>query len=457
MAAERLHTDAATRNVRQPLAAYLGAVAVLVVSFAGYVTRYTSVGRWQAGDYDPADYRYIAEYFWGVPIVPESYDAVWNGPWGTYLQTIPFRTIGLGTFYLVTGWLRLGHAPQSPDEVLAAGLAWVAVQKVLLAAALLVLFGVVLRYWGTGLAFVALALTAFPSDIWRISDDFLTEPPHKILFLFAAACAVVMGARRGNVRRALALAVLWILATQLKVQWYVGALLLLPVVAFELWREGASRAALVAVCLATIAAPLSVVAVNWIGWKTTKMNPGVGLHLNLRYDEAILRDFSTAMATDPSRPPFADPEKPHLRWWLIYIDPHTTQEQYDEFDRFAQQYLREHGGTALRDFWEGLTLASSFPGVERDARGIIRLQPLVEPWRTLVRLADAGVWALLLVGLAFDRTRMLSALSLVLWIVPALGNIASHYELRYHLPMAGIAALTAALVLTTLLRRRAAA
>lgn len=457
MAADRRGTALVSDSLRR-VASFAGAFAILCVSFGGYVGRFSPINRWQAGNYDPADYRYVAEYFWGVPIVPETYDAIWNGPWGTYLQTVPFRTIGLGTFYLLTGWLRLGHVPQTPDEVLAAGLAFVVVQKILLAVALLTLFAAVRRHWGAPLGFVALFLTAFPSDIWRISDDFLTEPPHRILFLLAAAFAVGMGARRhASAGPAIALTGVWLLATHLKVQWYVGAVLLLPVLLFQLWRDRASKGILVVVALATAAVPLSVIAVNWIGWRTTAMNPGIGLHLNLRYDEAILREFSAETEGDATRPPFADLAKPRLRWWLIHVTPETTQAQYEVFDRFAQRYMRARPASVLEHFWEGLTLASSFPGIERGNRGIIRLEPLHQPWRTLVRVGDVLVWALLLAGLAVDRTRVLCALSIVLWIVPALGNIASHYELRYHLPMAGIAATGASLVLTTLVRARRAA
>ncbi|MGE0451578.1 MAG: hypothetical protein AB7Q29_18540 [Vicinamibacterales bacterium] len=425
---------------------YACAIVLMGASFARYAMRFSPVGRWQAGDYDPADYRYVAEYFWGLPIVPSTYDAIWNGPWGTYLQTIPFRTIGLGSLYLVTGWLKLGHAPATPDEIVAAGAAFAWLQKGLLAVAILTLFAVVRRGWGTPLAFLALLLAAFPPDVWRLSDDFLTEPVHRILFLLAAACAVAMHEPRRTVPLAFALTALWFVATHLKVQWYVGALLLFPVLLYQLWRARASLSAMLALGVATAAVPLSVVAVNWIGWRSTSLSPGVGLHVNLRYDQAVLPAYSVATAGSPDRPPFADLEQPRLRWWLIHISPRTTQDQYEAFDRFGQQYLRRHMGAALGHFWEGLASASTIPGVERIEDGRLRLLPLPEPWHSAVRVLDLAVWLLLIAGLAYEETRVFSALSLVLWVVPAIGNVASLYELRYHLPMAGIPALAAAIV-----------
>jgi hypothetical protein len=294
------------------------------------------------------------------------------------------------------------------------------------------------------------AITAFPSDVWRISDDFLTEPVHRILFLLAFACTVAMRGQRRTVWLAFAVTLLWVAATQLKVQWWVGAALLLPVLLFQFWRAQVRVWVALGLCIATAAVPLSVLAVNWIGWRSTSLSPGVGLHLNLRYDEALLPEFSAATARDPNRPPFADLDKPRLRWWLIYVGPETTREQYETFDRFAQQYLRQHPATALRHFWEGLREASTIPGIERAAQNRIRLEPLDPPWRTVVRIADAVIWILLLVGLKFDETRLPCALALVLWIIPAIGTVASLYELRYHLPMAGIGAIAASLVIARL-------
>ena len=123
--------------------------------------------------------------------------------------------------------------------MIAAGIALAYAQKALLAIALIVLFAVVRRRWNTALALFAVAVTAFPPVYWRISDDFLTEPPQRIAFLLAFACAIALsGPRRTSdeqrsVVPAFLLLGLWLVATHLKVQWYVGAILLLPVLVFE--------------------------------------------------------------------------------------------------------------------------------------------------------------------------------------------------------------------------------
>jgi hypothetical protein len=438
--------------------AYLSAVVLIWLSYASYSSQFTPVGRWAADANDSADYRFIAEYFWGVPFHPNTYDPIWHGGWGDYLRLIPFRSIGLGSFYLLAGWLRLGHAPATPEEVTAAGIALACAQKVLLASALLVLFAVVRRRWNTALALFAVVATAFPPVYWRTSDDFLAEPPTRIFFLLALACAIVLsGPRRPDdqgrsVLPAFVLLGLWLVVTHFKVQWYVGALMLLPALAFETSRGNLISMRTIAIAAAALAVPLSVMAVNWIGWRTFTLSPGFGLHANLRYEGDVLREYSAIMATAPSRPAFADPERPRLRWWNIYVGPDVTRGEWEAFDSFGRQYLRQRPGSALHNFWTGLRLASTVPAAQRITQGRIRLEPLAPPWGALVRWLDVAIWILLGVGLAFSETRLPCALAIVLWIVPAIGNIVSPYEPRYHLPMSGIAAVAAACVVATLLR-----
>ena len=243
---------------------------------------------------------------------------------------------------------------------------------------------------------------------------------------------------------------LWLVATHLKVQWYVGAILLLPVLVFETSRANLISRRALALAAAALLVPVSVIAVNWIGWRTTTLSPGFGLHANLRYEGDVLREYSAIMATAPSPPPFADPERPRLRWWNIYVGPEVTRAEYEAFDNFGRQYLRRRPGSALHNFWTGLGLASTVPGVQRVAEGRIRLEPLEPASAMLVRWLDIAIWILLGIGLAFAETRLPCALALVLWIVPAIGNIVSPYELRYHLPMSGIGAVAAACVVLTL-------
>jgi hypothetical protein len=428
-------------------------VLLVAASYAAYA--FSPIHRpWSASDNDPADYRFVAEYFWGVPHAPSTYAPRWNGGWGAYLRTVPFRGIGLGTLYLLTGVIVLGHAPATEAEVLKAGVAFAAFEKLLLAVALLAVFETVRRRWGRAVAFLTLAVTAFPPLYWRMCDDFLAEPVERIAFLAAFACAVASSGKAAE-RMAWALVALFLLLSHVKVQWYAGAWLLMPAMLVSGVRSGhlgRGHALLIGGAILTI--PLSLMAVNWIGWRTTALSPGIGIHVNLKYDGDVVREFSQTPAAQASQPAFTDPRRPKWNWWNIYVGGDVRREDYDALDRFARRYVVRHRAASMRAFGDGIALASTVPAVQRMEGGLIRLTPLKEPWSTIVRAADLVVWTLLLVGLWFDETRSACALALVLWIVPALGHVFSLYELRYHVPMAGIGAAAACCTAARMLRRR---
>jgi hypothetical protein len=93
------------------------------------------------------------------------------------------------------------------------------------------------------------------------------------------------------------------------------------------------------------------------------------------------------------------------------------------------------------------------PGVEVEEGWHVRLLPLPSPWSGAVHAIDALVWGLLVAGLFIQEVRLPSALGLVLWLVPAAGNLLSLYDLRYHQPMAGLALAAVAGVVRPLLGR----
>ena len=113
--------------------------------------------------------------------------------------------------------------------------------------------------------------------------------------------------------------------------------MLLPVLVFETSRSNLVSQRAVALAAAALLVPASVMAVNWIGWRTTTLSPGFGLHANLRYEGDVLREYSALMADAPARPAFADPERPQLRWWNIYVGPEVTRAEYEAFDSFGRQ------------------------------------------------------------------------------------------------------------------------
>jgi len=432
------------------LLVWAAALLLIGLSFQSYAGHFRTDERWQAETYDPADYRYVAERFWGVRYRPETYWDSFNQQWRTLLDQVPFRGIGLGTLYLLAGQASVGHAPATPPEILAAGVVLTRTEKMLLALSSLLMFVVVWRRWGSLVGLASLAVLLWPTHIWRVSDDFEAEPAERVLFLLALALCLWAWpsprSRRADAphRHRLAIAGLCavgLLVTLLKVQWYVLPFLMLPAWLLQGRTLRLRAGALLTACAGAVLIPATVLAVNGLGWQTYRLNAGIGLHINLKHGGRVLREFSADPRHRPN--PLADTSRPRYPWWDIYVGPDTTRDDYAEFDRFAladeQQHLRE----TIGDFAEGLWLATTIPGVERLERGLIRFEPLSPPWSSLIRVADVAVWLLLIWGWLLPPTRLASALCVGLWVVPALGHMVSLYEPRYPEPMAGLGAVVA--------------
>jgi hypothetical protein len=439
------------RDPARTLAAWAFAVVLVGVSYFSYASQFNAGSRWQASNFDPADYRILAEHFWHVQTPASTYDV--DEEWQAFLRRIPFRGIGLGTLYLLVGILRTGHAPSTPEDILATGVALAMLEKILLAAALLLLFEVVRRSWGTLSAVVAITATALPPRFWRLSDDFLAEPVLRVCFLLLLASAIVIG-RRKSTALAFGMMLLILFAAHLKADWALAGLLLLPVLLLSPPVSLASVRLKAALAVAALLIPLSIVAVNWIGWGLSSPRPGVALHVNLKYGEELARSFCAQPQQGDRSSPFCDSERPRRFWWNVYIGRDLTPQYMAAFDAYARRDLLTHPGRDVREFWAGLGLASSVPGTTSRLGAGFRVVPIPEPWHTIVQWMDRAVWILLIVGLASSETRLACGVALVLWIVPAVGNIVSLYELRYHMPMAGVAATCAFGVLILRVRGR---
>jgi len=437
------------RDRIQALAAWAFAIALTGASFFSYAWHFGPTSRWQASNFDPADYRLLAEHFWNVPTPESTYDI--DPDWQAFLRTIPFRGIGLGTVYLFVGILRNGQVPSTPAEILATGVLLATLEKMLLAASLFILFEVVRRRWGTIEALVAITATALPPRFWRLSDDFLAEPVLRVCFLLLLACAIAVG-RRKSFGLAVAMLALMIAGAHLKADWMLGGLLLVPILLVSPPISAASARSKIALCGFAALIPIGIVAVNWIGWRTISPRPGLALHVHLKYGEHLIRSFCDQNVQPDRRSPFCDEARPRRFWWDVYIGRDLTLKDMTAFDNYARHDLLTHPARDARELWAGLVLASSVPGTTARLGEGFRVVPLSEPWVSLVRWMDVGVWLLLLVGLISPETRLPCGVALMLWIVPAIGNIVSIYELRYHMPMAGIALTCACHVLMRRLR-----
>ena len=80
----------------------LPAFLVIGMSLALYAISNGGLGsnHFQASHIDQADFRYIAEKFWSMDHV--GYSTGYIRDWRHYLDAVPFREIGVGTYYLIS-------------------------------------------------------------------------------------------------------------------------------------------------------------------------------------------------------------------------------------------------------------------------------------------------------------------------------------------------------------------
>ena len=443
------------------LAAPACALAIVIGSFSYYTIYrdYWLAGRsWQAGQFDPADYRLMAEHFWKIKSEPSTYhfDRTYERVWADYLGVVPFRGIGVGTAFEMASWVINGRPAHTPSEVAAAGQTLTNVEKALTALALLLLFAVARAICGAVPALIALSVVALPPSLWRLTEELMSEPALRIDFILLMAAAIALRHPRWRIPAAVSIAVLWLVATHLKVQWWVGAALVVPILIQEFAADGFGQTA-AAVAAIGVAIPLGLLAVNWIGWHHTSLSPGIGIHAHIEYGDDLLKGFCDQYQAPAHPPPFCDPARPRIKWWNLYMGGDVPTEAYDALDRYARRYVLAHPVKALTQFVDGLTRAASFPGHEVTRGQRLRIEPLPQVLRPVAELIDLGVWAALLLGLYFRKTRLMALTALVLWIVPALGDVFSWYEPRYHQPMGGIGLAAAVLILAEHLGLRTAA
>jgi hypothetical protein len=160
--------------------------------------------------------------------------------WPVFLQTVPFRGIGLGTAHLLVGLVATGRWPLHAADLRVTGQVFSAIVKILLACAQWLAFVAVRRRWGSAAALAALICLVLPPSLWRLTDDLMTEPVLRIAFILLFALAVGLDGRR-RAAAGSAIVLLLILCVQVKSQWVLAVPLLVPVLLLECHRQGAAR------------------------------------------------------------------------------------------------------------------------------------------------------------------------------------------------------------------------
>lgn len=375
---------------------------------------------WQVHHFDHADYRFLAEHFWHIPHDLSTYAPEFAGSWGEYLTRVPFRDIGVGTYYLVNAaFYGMTHGLPSvhPDQLAT----WIPASLILLLCAAYIAFYVVCKKRaGTLYATICLlALLTIPG--WTLTHELISEPFLRICFVLLLTLTLSIETIRRSVPALLALSLVLLLTMHIKAQW----LLLAPLMSVALllsYRRDVRSAPVISVLLLMFILPLTLMMIHTIGWGTAALTPGKALHMNLKTDGAYVEEFCVDHPTSTVCNPSSDIQRDG--WWRLPLGNAAPVDELNALDSGVTSSVLSNPVQLLKDIWSGVMHTTNFP----DSL----------PRNPFLLLLDLLTVLFLIVGLWSRRTALPAATALGLWIIPIIANIFAVYDPRYYRPMAGL-------------------
>jgi hypothetical protein len=310
--------------------------------------------QWQAHHGDGGDYRYLGELFWGLPHRLETYEPNFSTHWAFFLDHVPFRQIGVGTFYVLFISLFYRHA--SITTQLAAAAFWLPVILTgLMAISYLFFYTACRKVWGWKLSLAAFVCLLFPPRFWALNGELLTEPFLRICLVNILALLVLFQTER-LVGLKIALVFLFIIfAAQVRSQWLAYAFFLLPFLILFLIARKHYRLIWGSLGL-TLLVPLSLYAVNLIGWGYPAITTCTGFHINLKTDGKLMEYIAARIDRQRAAHPAVKIRTPvYLQdtglmepWWHFNFPlptqsdlptVHALQNDYLLLDKYTSAYL----------------------------------------------------------------------------------------------------------------------
>lgn len=397
----------------------------LVFNYSDYTNK-LSLNSW-----DAADYRYVAEKFWGVDHNPKSY-VRFSEAWMHYLDAIPLRSIVPGSYYLLLS----GLVPIKSHYIFT--LVYAVSMQLLLIGSYLFFFIACQKRYGLTTALYCLLLITLPifDSGWGLTrTHFLGDVFLRAFFMLLLAMIITYEHISKNYsKQILIFAIILVLCAHTKAQWTAfGTGMAMAFVLLHVWMK--SPWSVVRTWLAVaVAVPMSVLMVNYFVWDHPTLSPGISAHINNKTRGGFIdyvcekQDIETIVfCTQANR------ALDHM-WWKIYMGNDVSPEEFRALDKNVVPFLMERPKMITNGLSQGLYQATSYPHMPR-----------------VFKLLDYAIWAILLAGLAYQQTFLFSSFGLGMWLVPAISNIFSSYDPRYHELMESIPMVLAILILAHIL------
>ena len=379
---------------------------------------------WDLKHGDPADYRFLAEHLFhiahdGSQYVPELFVR-----WQELLSALPFRPIGVGSFYLIVHSLFGGATNVAGRYVL----------KTLLALACASLAVQFARFANRYMAFFVLLIIFLTSGMFSLGDLIWAEELLRIIFIAWLADYVrKMSLSAESQTKILPQFFYAFCVPLLKTQWLILSFLTYLQYGFQFFKSRSWRR-FAFVSLLYLLIPSAILAINWVGWGHIGLTAGNSLHEFYRRDRTGAHFLAAACQDEKIialKTRFCQESYPPFPEWGLFIEyQYPTQNIHDlilTMDDFTRRKREWRLSEVLGVAWESFGNTTNFP-FQREGS---------PPGKNLLIVIDALSFIGMATGLLFRRTRSLAVFGLSLWIIPAISLNFAYWNPRYMVPMAG--------------------
>jgi hypothetical protein len=400
-----------------------------VFGFAYLALIYTPV--WGISAYDAADYVFLAEHFWGVPH-SGNYGFDFSSEWREFLSNFPFRQIGVGSVYLILKFF-LG------DSVLKLG---PYVLQFLLIATYIWLGSRISRQTGLTAGIASVVVLVGTTYLPASGAMIFTEPFIRMFLVILTGLIVFnKDEDRAPYRLSILLPIVALFLVHFKMQWIIFVVLIISYEAVELIRRPSSKYELGVFLILTLMIPISLLAVNVIGWNCyTIGTAGYGLHA-MNMEPGSGAQFLKISCEIPGlfshQPKYCAEQQYIFSTWADFLRFQYADQSIKELiaglDRLASMKSNYTIGSIFETVYAGIPDITNFPFIE--SKGILFY---------LARSFDLLVGCICLIGLYFKKNRWAGAFFIALLIVTLAGRHVAFWDVRYLTTFAGLPIIIAA-------------
>lgn len=392
--------------------------------------------QWVVTFFDPADYMFLAKHFFGMSQDGILFLPDFNQRWQEFLTLIPFRQIGVGTFYIVLEKIFGSYVTIWGPLVL----------KTLISAS----YAYICQIWHTKIktipSWICFITLIFTTTIWVNGSSMWSESFIRILFIVILALIIKrVYSQHSSWKFITLLFILFLLLVNIKIQWILLGVPLLMYEAGVFIFEKKLKDGFITILL-TALLPLSVLTINIIGWNYYGIIAGNSLHTMIK-EESRGSSFLYTICQNEEiiklSTRFCNEKKYFMNgtWgdFMKYQYPNQDLRQLIlTMDILSKKSVDNSPRAYFETIKQNYSNITNFPSFkEVDRKGFLTL-------------IDIACIIAMLLGLFNMRSRRIALFCIAVWIIPLIGAHVAVWDIRYMTPMAGLPILGALIIIDIL-------